>query len=285
MTADDIAQELATLLWGIRLYWLVILLYGAAWLAYVAEFRGARWPAGKVASLVWPVAVGLHTLFLVLRALDSGWLPVVTGYDRLALLTWGLAVGYNWYERKAGNHLLGLTVPLVAVLLGVLGQAFYHPVPVQPAAIYRQFWYVLHACVLLGAYSLASFACAAEWLPALLHVFMRGNPRQQALLVRCRDLAGRLADRFLSLAFPLLLLAIGCEGLWNSAVMGTIWLWEWTGSWSLVMALSYTFYFHARAGTYFRPRHLALFNTLGFLLMIVSLAGMPGQGLPGFPAG
>lgn len=285
MTADAAAQALAALLWEVRLYWLALALYAGAWALYAAEFRGKS-GAGRKGSVLWLAGLLAHGVFLFLRGNSAGWLPLVAGYDRAAVVAFGVAAGYAWYERRAGNRLLGLAVPLVVLALGLIGQLLLDPVPFRPGAVHRHAWYVGHALLLLWASGQAGFACAVEWLPGVLQYLARGTKQPiQALLPRVRMLVGRLADRGLAVAFPLLLMAIGCEALWNAATMGTLWLGEWTGSWALLAALAYAFYFHARPGVHVRPRLLALLSTLGFLFLVVSLAGVPGAGLPGFPAG
>lgn len=284
MDAENIARSLGALLWSIRLYWLVILIYALAWGAYVAELRGVKWPAGKLAPLLWLGGVALHALFVVVRTRTEGWLPLVTGYDRSAVLALALAACYAGYERRAGNHLLGLAVPPAVVLVALAGQVGFDPLPFATPAIYRHPWYSVHAVLLLIAATLAGFSCAAELLPVILGKVMRLTRQREALVDRFRPMAERLADRCLALAFPLLLAAIGSEGMWHSATMGTIWLWEWTGTWGMLAAVAYSFYYHLRRGLRESSRLLAALNAIGFLLIVVSLAGIPGQGLPGFPS-
>ena len=96
MTADAAAQELATLLWEVRLYWLALALYAAAWASYAAEFKGKS-GAGRAASMLWLCGLLAHGVFLLLRARSTGWLPLVAGYDRAAAVAFGVAAGYAWY--------------------------------------------------------------------------------------------------------------------------------------------------------------------------------------------
>lgn len=102
------------------------------------------------------------------------------------------------------------------------------------------------------------------------------NKRTGIILSRLPDLVllDKLNYRSISLAFPLLTLAIFSGVLWTESVHGTYW---WGYSFrqlaSLVLWLVYAVILHVRLSAKMRGRKVALLSILAFFIIIISLFG------------
>ncbi len=224
--------------------------------------RGAIALAGTVATVVAALALLAH---LAARWVTSGWAPLASLHESLAVLAFfALATGTYfslWEERP----LLGVAGSLLATLaLSYASLLDPASTPLVPAL--RSNWLLVHVTTCLAAYAGLgiSFLAAAAYL---WRSRVRGAPPEG--LARLEG----AALRAVLFAYPLLTIGIGTGAVWANSAWGSYWGWDPKETWSLVTWLLYGLYLHARFRRGWRGEPSAWLLVAAFAAMVFTYFG------------
>jgi len=136
---------------------LLILLYGAAGVAYAVYFARRSAAAGRFATTGLAAAALIHTFDIGMRTMEVGHLPFVGAPAAVSAFVWLLAVAYLYTEVTTDERAMGVfIVPLLVALQAV--SAFSSRV-VEPAPMLDNLWFAVHVSSLLFAYAAFALAC------------------------------------------------------------------------------------------------------------------------------
>ncbi len=246
------------------LLWLIIGFYGAGLVAtaMAANNRGRGLETFSRYTLF--AVFGLHTLLLLLRAVEAGHAPIMGRYETLLFFGWSLALlnlvlilRYRFRETEF------LTIPVIvlALVFAAISDAAINPLPL----ILETWWFEAHVVTSFFAYALFSLAAAAGAI--YLYRARRGQPTPPRLLP---DIASRAT--LWGFAFFSMSMVLGA--IWAYLAWGAYWIWEAKSTASLLLWFYFAGAIHTRFARGWRGRPAALLAVIGFVLVLFTYLGV-----------
>lgn len=246
------------------LLWLTIGVYGASLLAMGMATGGGRKGLGDFSRYALFAVFGLHTLLLLLRAVEAGRAPMMGRYETLLFFAWSLAllnlvliVRYRFREAEY------LTVP--AIMLALVIAALFAAPPYPTPLILKTWWFETHVVTSFFAYALFSLSAAT----GAIYLYRMGRGRKESLEL-LTDITGRAA--LWGFAFFSLSMVLGA--IWAYLAWGSYWLWEPKSTASMLLWFYFAGVLHTRFARGWRGRPLAILAIIGFALMLFTYLGV-----------
>ena len=257
------------------LFWLAVLVYGAAVLLVVGGLVFRKQWAARGAWISSLVAFVLQTASILVRWFTSGRLPYVQSYENLLLGTWVVMAVYlfvGW--RKPSLRVAGVGVlPFVLLSLGVA--ATMSSVHTPATAPYKSVWLGVHVLFAWATYA-AYTVSASLGILELLSLRERPANAEPGWLTRLPS-PEALADhtlRFVGYGFLVNTVMITSGAIWAHDLWGSYWQWDPVETWSLLTWLAYGFYLHAYYTLGWRKRPLAWIAILALLGVLMTFWGV-----------
>jgi len=256
----------------------VVLLYFLAGLVYLLAAVFVQPRLNRIGLLFLWVGLGLHTLSLGWRWVDSyrlgiGHAPLSNFYESLLFFAWSLVgVVLLGYRRQARDYLGFLTATLACLLLAYasFGGMAMEINPLVPAL--KSNWLVVHVITCFLGYAAFTLGFGA----AGLYLFQARRPKPvQAASGRIGHLElDRLVYRTTLVGFFLLTLGILTGAVWAESAWGSYWSWDPKETWSLITWLIYAALLHARLVKGWYGKRIAVLAVVGFLAMLFTYFGV-----------
>jgi cytochrome c-type biogenesis protein CcsB len=254
------------------LFSMAFLIYIAAAFFYFAFLfsRGEKWASLGAAS-AW-AGLGVHTLALVLRTVESGHAPFTNMYESLSFLAWSAVLAYLLIEgrykiRRAGPYLMLIVIAVMALASSPLMPKEARPL--VPAL--QSYWLWLHVSVtLLGE---AFFAVA--FVTSIMFIQAEARERRGGGGGLSAERLDAISYRCVSVGFPLFTLGGLVFGMvWAYKAWGRYWSWDPKETWSLITWFVFALYLHTRIVMGWKGRRSALIAILGFLAALFTYFGV-----------
>ena len=223
---------------------------------------------------VFWAAVGLHTLYLLLRFLVSGHTPVASSHEAVSFFAWSLSVAYLCFRwRYKVENFAAFVLPLILGLMLVALFSSGRIVDLPPAM--QSWWLPLHGMVALLANAFLALACCGGVMYLLQEREIKGK-RMGFFYRRLPSLEAldNLNQHCLTIGFPLLTLGIISGSLWARQAWGAFWQWDPKETWSLITWLIYAAMIHQRFTVGWRRRRAAIMAIVGFASVLFTLWGV-----------
>jgi len=255
-------------------------LAGAVYLlGLVLAFRGGERRAIGLLGLALAVLTAiLNTVFLVVRGVETGQMPIQSKFETYVIVIFGLAVGYVaivlvmklWAQRATGAvfaNVVGLATMAMGVAFSLKGyssedwEALYRP----PAL--KSIWFAPHVSTYIFGYG-ALFVAFAGAVACLIFTWRTG-----------RTNAGDIDwDRFLHktmmVGFPFLTCGLLLGSVWGQEAWSTYWGWDIKETWALISWLVFLIYFHLRYEREFQGTAGAWVIVFGCAAIMLTWLGM-----------
>jgi ABC-type transport system involved in cytochrome c biogenesis permease subunit len=227
--------------------------------------------AGTWTSLLGAVILAGGLLVRAVRV--RHWLPF--GVCEL-LLTLALAIVslYILLEhlvrtRKAGAFVMSLVllVHTYALLVLCLSSGGSEESALAPAL--RSPWFGLYTLGVLVAYGFFGVACGA----GLLYLYAQVALARGVGISPSLEVIDGLNYRAVAYGFPWLTLGLAAGSWWAWRAWGSYWHWSSAEIWTLIPWLIYAASLHLRRWDRWSARYSALFSTLGFVVVLLTLLG------------
>jgi len=235
------------------------------WLTYFLIQREGYYRAG-----VWVMAGGLvvHSLALIQRIWNLGYLPAATVGESLLLFAWVLVAAFLLLIWRYPIKVLGALVAPLAALM-VCG-ALILPSPhgaISP--VLKSFWLTIHICLTLMGYA----ALALAGLGGILYLIQERQIKGKQFGFFYRrlpslSLLDTLNSWCLTIGFPLLTAGIISGSLYAQHTLGRFWSWDPKEILTIIAWLIYAVLLHERLAVGWRGRRAALLAICGFLVLI-----------------
>lgn len=216
----------------------------------------------------------VHTIALIMRAIESGHAPFTNMYESLSFLAWSAIFAYVLIEgkfkiRKAGPYYMLIVLGLMALASSPLMPK--EATPLMPAL--QSYWLWLHVSVTL--FGEAFFAIA--FVTSIL--FLRADSREKkGIAVPSAISADRydsISYRCVAIGFPLFTLGGLVFGMvWAYKAWGAYWSWDPKEVWSLITWFVFALYLHTRIVMGWKGRRSAIIVILGFLAALFTYFGV-----------
>jgi cytochrome c-type biogenesis protein CcsB len=243
-------------------------------LAYLVQRQDLVHRLSVLAALAgWAV----HTVALILRALELGAPPLGTLPDAISVAVWVIVLLEVVLEQRTGVHVLGAFVLPVAVMLSFKATSA-RPGGLAPALASAWIWiHIALAMVGIAAF-VFNFAGAIMYL---LQEHQLKAKRPGAFYYRLPSLQtlDRLTFRTLALGFPFLTTGLVLGALWARVAWGSAFTFDPLAFFSLLAWLIYAGTLAGRAVAGWHGRRAAYFSIVGFVALALTLGA--GLFLPG----
>ena len=233
----------------------------------------------RLASVATLAAWALHTVGLVVLALQTGRPPLGSLAESVSMAVWVVVLLDLWVERQYGVKVLGAFV--LPVVLALSLRAIARPsafVQIGPTLGSAWIWvHIALATVGIAAFVL-NFAGAVMYL--LQERQLKGK-RPGAFYYRLPALEtlDRLTYRTLALGFPFLTVGLILGAAWAGTAWGSVFAFDPLAMFSFVAWGIYAATLAGRAAAGWHGRRAAYFAVIGFAALIVTLGA--GLFLPG----
>jgi ABC-type transport system involved in cytochrome c biogenesis permease subunit len=225
------------------------LLVGSAAL-YLGSFRRPLFVA----------ALFLELLYLALRGIGLGRLPLIGPQDTLAFFSASIgvmALPFIYSRELSGKNDIIWSCGALAALFGFLALPFPTlNMPLPP--ILDTYWFELHVALAFFAYAL--FGVAALLGGAFLFQGTRG-------LLDLQYRAALVGYSFFSLSMV-------SGGIWGYYAWGTYWLWTPKELWTSILWLFYSLYLHLRVKGQAWDKAFAWLGIVGFFVTLFTYLGV-----------
>lgn len=273
MTPDELLIRDAFLLSiELRLFWSVALLYGTSFLIGVF-YCLTRWkPLGQALTGGLWGSVIIHTILIILRAVEGGRPPFQSLYESLSWFAWSNTMLYLFVHNKWREiHFPGIIISGISASACLYSLLTRSPelIPIPPAL--QSPWYEWHVVIAFLAYAVFVVSFSIE-ITALL--FERWFKRHSHLFGIPSEGFYRYTHRLILFGFPLLAFAVFSGAAWANQAWGRYWSWDPKETWSLITWTVYAMYLHSRAIPKWRRNISPLLNILGFICMIITFLGV-----------
>lgn len=200
------------------------------------------------------------TVYIILRGIASGRVPMSNGYETMLTLAWFVQLFTILMSRKAvimttfGFLLSGFF--LLVSHISQMDPAITHTMPVLNSPLLT-----LHVSIIMMSYALL----ALTFLCAIVAICL---PRQGEHL----QVLSRI---FLYPAITTMGLGIFIGAIWANISWGTYWSWDPKETWALITFMVYAIALHTTSLPIFRrPRAYHLFMLLAFLSLVMTYFGV-----------
>jgi len=214
-----------------------------------------------------------HTVFLVLRSVALGAIPVLDLKSAFSFFSWCVVFIYLLFHKRFGLMVLGAFAAPLASLLMIISSAMTWPtVPVSP--LFKSSWLAIHVItIFLGD---ALFAMA--FLAAAMYLIQERQIKRKNLgfmYKRLPSLATLDSINYHSLiyGFPLLTIGMITGSIYAQLGLGTYWQWDPKEVWSLITWLFYAALLHERLAVGWRGRRAAIMSIICFGLLLFTFIG------------
>jgi ABC-type transport system involved in cytochrome c biogenesis permease subunit len=245
---------------------------------------------GQAATAMTYIALLSSTMFLVMRAVESGHAPFSNLYESMVLFVWAMTAGYLFMEHRYKMKVMGAFVMTLAVFAmlaaSMLPFRFKSVEPLNPALQNKWHW-LINALTPLGLenyaigwldfhvfttfISYAAFAIAFG-LSVMYLIRRRFELRQQGNFLVERlpdsDTLDELSYHTIAWGFPFLAVGIISGAMWANYAWGTYWSWDPKETWSLITWFIYAAYLHARITRGWRGKRSAYLSIIGFTAVV-----------------
>jgi len=200
----------------------------------------------------------LQVLYMALRGIDLGRLPLVGAHDTVAFLSLSIVVfSIPFRVVLKGNSRFHVCTVILCLLLTIFS-LFSRPYNMPLPAVLRTFWFEMHVVVAFLSYAL--FAVSAM----LGYVYLKEGA----------GMLDGMQYRAVLIGYCLFTLSIIFGGIWAYLAWGTYWLWTPKELWTSILWLFYGFYLHARLRQWWTGRPMAILSIAGFAIVMFTYLGV-----------
>ena len=256
--------------WLSRLHLCLGLLLCLALLKATRRFRCLRQAAYIVMGLSWLAL----SVYVVLRSIVSGHLPVGNGYETTLSIAWcamllTLALGLPRSDGDLSRRLLlpfGFLVSGFFLLVASMGLMNPQITPLIP--VLASPWLSVHVSLVMLAYMCLTFTCLCS---LMAFCPLMGGRISETELTRL----SQLARLFLYPALACLAAGIFTGAVWAGESWGRYWGWDPKETWALITLLVYALPLHeASIPAFRRPRFFLAYLLMAFTTVLMTYIGV-----------
>jgi len=149
-------------------------LYALAAAAYARAYAREDSSGDRLGPLALRAAVLVHIVYLSVRGVLEGHLPLASVYDFLSATGLSMAVVYLWVESREGIRTTGVFVVPFIFLIQIISSAYGNRLSPEPVPL-RPFWFELHTLTAVLGYSAFAVSAIYGILFLLLYRDIKAN--------------------------------------------------------------------------------------------------------------
>ena len=221
----------------------------------------------KAAWLVFLVAFLAHCVFLVVRGIVAGRLPLSNQFEFSCAFAWGIGLLLIFVKHRLKAD--WLTVAALPMLLCVMTYAALQPMEINelmPAL--RSAWFGIH--IGSAVFSYASFILAG--CVGIRYIStVKKHPEGEELKLKQMDY---LSYRLVAFGFLFLTVVILTGAIWAEQAWSAFWTWDPKEVWALITWIIYAVYLHMRLRSKRNGVFMAWFLIIAVPVVFFTFAGV-----------
>ena len=247
------------------IFFISILVYGAA---VALQFTATAFKKEKFAKAAWLLfllAFAVHSIFLVVRGIAAGRLPLSNQFEFSCAFAWGIGLLLIFVRKRLRAD--WLTVAALPMLLLVMTYAALQPMEINdlmPAL--RSAWFGIH----IGA---AVFSYAAFILAGCVGIRYINTVKKGGEELRLRQM-DYLSYRLVAFGFLFLTVVILSGAIWAEQAWSAFWTWDPKEVWALITWIIYAVYLHLRLRNKRSGSFMAWFLIIAVPVVFFTFAGV-----------
>ena len=215
----------------------------------------------------------LHSIFLALRAIALGTVPVLDLKSAFSFFSWSVVLIYLIFHSKFRLMVLGAFVaPLASLLMMISSTTRWPTATVSP--MFKSAWLAIHVITIF----LGDALFAITFLAAVIYLVQERQIKKKNLgpiFKRLPSLATLDSINYHSLiyGFPLLTIGMITGSIYAQIDLGSYWQWDPKEVWSLITWMFYAALLHERLAVGWRGRKAAIMSIICFGVLLFTFIG------------
>ena len=247
------------------LFFAALILYFAA---AVLEFGGMVFKKSAVTKLAWYLfllGAACNTVYLAVRGVIAGRMPMANQFEFATSFAWGVAVMLIVLQtRFRAEWIRAAAIPMAFLILSYAALQPKEITELMPAL--KSAWFGLH--IGSAVFSYAAFVLAGcggiRWL---LLEKKNGSAAQLAQI-------DYLCYRLVALGFLLLTIVILSGAIWAEQAWSSFWTWDPKETWALITWILYAIYLHLRLRKKRSGKGMAWFVVIAVPVVLFTFVGV-----------
>ncbi|MFN0118845.1 MAG: c-type cytochrome biogenesis protein CcsB [Elusimicrobiota bacterium] len=267
----------------IQIFGFAFTVYFATLCLFFAYAITKREQLGRLSRWLLILAVTIHIVSLVLRAIhgrqmpDHSWyVPWSNRFESLSLFGLVIATEYLIIQWKKDIPIVGVFImPVVFLMLFLAVNSPSGTQIPQVSSTLQSYWMAIHIPVMFISYALFANAFALG-LAYLIGERQLKSKKISVISYRLPSLdeLDHLIYKVIWVAFPLLTLGLLLGARWAYDAWGRYWGWDAKETWALITWLIYLGYLHMRLIVGWRGRKSAYLSLIGFAVVLFTYFGV-----------
>ena len=239
-------------------------------LAVALQFTATAFKKDKFAKAAWLIFLGafaVHCVFLIVRGIVAGRLPLSNQFEFSCAFAWGIGLLLIFVRSKLRAD--WLTVAALPMLLCIMTYAALQPMEINelmPAL--RSAWFGIH--IGSAVFSYASFILAGCVGIRYINT-VKKNPDGEQLKLKQMDY---LSYRLVAFGFLFLTVVILTGAIWAEQAWSAFWTWDPKEVWALITWIIYAVYLHMRLRSKRNGVFMAWFLIIAVPVVFFTFAGV-----------
>ncbi len=253
---------------------LTLFFYFTGTVLFLAYLVSKKEAASRYSVWVTGAGFAVHTIALVARLLEAGYVPLASLFEAMSFFSWALVLAFLIVELRYRVHILGSFILPMAFVSLVSAATF----PTEIRALspqYQTSWRNIHTSLSV----LGSAAFALAFTAGLMYLIQERLLKSKTFnslyhKLPSLELLDSLNQKAILFGFPLLTLGIITGVLWSQWAWGFYWSWDPKQTLTLVTWFFYLGVLHGRLTMGWRARRAALLSVIGFMGVVIIFFGV-----------
>ena len=248
------------------LFFIPVILYFAA---MVFQFTGSAFKKEQMKKAAWYMlvaGVAVQTVYIVVRGIKAGRVPMANQFEFANAFAWGTAligIFFKLRGKRKMDWMVTLSAPCAFLLISYAALQPREITELMPAL--RSAWFTSH--IGTAVFSYAAFAIAAAI--GIRYLALEKKETEKHL----REL-DTLAYKLVCFGFLMLTIVILTGCIWAEQAWGSFWTWDPKEVWALITWIVYSIFLHQRVRMNWRGHRMAWFAIAAFIFVMFTFVGV-----------
>ena len=248
------------------LFFIPVILYFAAMVFQFAGYAFKKEQMKKVAWYMLVTGVAVQTVYIVVRGIKEGRVPMANQFEFANAFAWGTAligIFFKLRGKRKMDWMVTLSAPCAFLLISYAALQPREITELMPAL--RSAWFTSH--IGTAVFSYAAFAIAAAI--GIRYLALEKKETEKHL----REL-DTLAYKLVCFGFLMLTIVILTGCIWAEQAWGSFWTWDPKEVWALITWIVYSIFLHQRVRMNWRGHRMAWFAIAAFIFVMFTFVGV-----------
>ncbi|MBR2669972.1 MAG: cytochrome c biogenesis protein CcsA [Solobacterium sp.] len=241
---------------------------GLYFLGMVLRFFGQVWKKDGLTKASWMIFMAgfaAHTVYLVMRGIQAGRVPMANQFEFAVMFSWGISVILVFLHYRLG-------LEWITTVAMIMAWAIYLYAALLPREIHelmpalRSVWFVSH--IGSAAFAYASFMLAGA--SGIRYILIHKKDKEDERLPEIDYFIYRL----IAIGLLLLTVTIVIGAIWAEEAWSSFWTWDPKEVWALITWILYAICLHLRLSRKMTGVKMAWFAVIAVPVVLFTFIGV-----------